>query len=122
MRPDPTTRAGSSSQLRKERAWSQGDLAEAISTDARQISRYENDRITPSLDVVVRLAEAFNVSVDYLVIDNAPRRPLHGPDHGLDDRLDALATLDDDDRQAITHIIDGLIARDRVKQALRDAG
>lgn len=109
-------------QLRKEHSWSQGELAEQVNTDARQISRYENDRITPSLDMVIRLAEAFNVSLDYLVLDHAPRRPLHGPNHGLDQQLAELATLDDDDRNAITHIIDGLIARNRVKQALRDAG
>lgn len=109
-------------QLRKEAGWSQGELADKIGTDARQISRYENDRITPSLDVGVRLAEAFNTSLDHLVIDDIPRRPLRGPDHGLEDRLADLAHLDDADRDAITHIIDGLIARNRVKHALRDAG
>jgi len=63
-------------ELRKERGWSQGELADKVGTDARQISRYENGRITPSLDVVARLAEVFNISLDYLVVEGAQRRPL----------------------------------------------
>jgi putative transcriptional regulator len=43
-------------QLREERAWSQGELAERIRTDPAQISRYENGKIAPSADVVFRLA------------------------------------------------------------------
>jgi transcriptional regulator with XRE-family HTH domain len=66
-------------QLRKEAGWSQGELAEKVGTDARQISRYENGRITPSLDVIVRVAEVLNVSVDHLVFEDVPRRPLHAP-------------------------------------------
>ena len=54
-----------------------GRLAEKIDSDGRQVSRYENGRITPSLDALVRIAETFNVSVDYLVVADPHRRPLH---------------------------------------------
>ena len=57
--------------FRKEHGSSQGELAEHVGGDAHQISRYENGRITPSLDAVVRIAEVLNVSIDYLVIDDA---------------------------------------------------
>jgi predicted transcriptional regulator len=64
-------------QLRTEAGLSQAELAEkAGAGDARQISRYENGRITPSLDAITHIAEALNVSIDYLVIDDMPRRPL----------------------------------------------
>jgi DNA-binding XRE family transcriptional regulator len=63
-------------QLRTEAGLSQAELAELVGgSDARQISRYEHGRITPSLDVAVRLAQALKVSLDYLAIDNIPRRP-----------------------------------------------
>jgi transcriptional regulator with XRE-family HTH domain len=68
-------------------------------TDARQISRYEHRRVTPSLDAAVRIAEA----LDYLAIDGVPRRPLHVADHGLAERLGQLAELDEDDRQSPAH-------------------
>jgi len=61
--------------LRKEHGWSQGELAEKVGADPAQISRYENGRITPSADVVVRIAEVFDVSTDYLLVDDAPADP-----------------------------------------------
>jgi DNA-binding XRE family transcriptional regulator len=59
----------------QERGWSQTELADRIGVDPSQISRYEQGRITPSADVIVRFAEAFNVSTDYLLVDDAARRP-----------------------------------------------
>ncbi|MDF2549694.1 MAG: hypothetical protein K0S07_761 [Chlamydiales bacterium] len=55
-------------QLRKNKGWSQQELAEKIGTDARQISRYETGKITPSIDVVIRIAKIFEVSIDYLLV------------------------------------------------------
>src|SRR5271165_1286089 len=95
-------------ELRKERGWSQSELAEKVGTDARQISRYENGRITPSLDVVARLAEVFNISLDYLVVEGAERRPLHVQDHGLGERLALLSELTDEDRAALLNVLDAL--------------
>jgi transcriptional regulator with XRE-family HTH domain len=102
-------------ELRKEAGWSQGELADKVSTDARQISRYENARITPSLDALVRIAEALNVSVDHLVFDDVPRRPLRGPENILGDRLAAIAELSDDDRHSLLNVIDGLVTKSRIK-------
>jgi transcriptional regulator with XRE-family HTH domain len=97
-------------------------LAERVGgSDARQISRYEHGRITPSLDVAVRLAEALDVSLDYLAIDNTPRRPLRIEDHGLAERLGQLAELDDDDRQSLLHMLDALLTRKRLRILANDA-
>jgi transcriptional regulator with XRE-family HTH domain len=108
-------------QLRTEAGLSQAELAERVGgSDARQISRYEHGRITPSLDVAVRLAEALDVSLDYLAIDNTPRRPLHVADHGLAERLGQLAELDDDDRQSLLHMLDALLTRKRLRILAND--
>lgn len=109
-------------ELRKEHAWSQGDLAERIGSDARQVSRYENGRITPSLDALARIAETLNVSLDYLVFDNAARRPLHSPTTGLEDRLAAIAQLDDTDRNTITNTIDALTTRNQLRTITGGSG
>ncbi len=102
-------------QLRKETGWSQGELADKVSTDARQISRYENGRINPSLDVLARIAENLNVSIDHLVFDDIPRRPLHNPENILGDRLTAITELNDDDRHSLLNVIDGLVTKSRLK-------
>ncbi len=102
-------------QLRKERGWSQAELATRIDSDARQVSRYENDKITPSLDALARIAETLDISLDYLVFDHAPRRPLHTPTTGIEDRLTNIAELNQTDRDTITNTIDALTTRQRLR-------
>lgn len=102
-------------ELRTERHWSQTDLATAIGSDPRQVSRYENGRITPGLDALARIAETLNTSLDYLVFDNQPRRPLHTPTTGIDAHLAAIAQLPDNDRNTITNTIDALTTRHQLR-------
>ena len=102
--------------LRKERSWNQDDLAQAIgAAGAHQISRYEAGKITPNTDTIIRIAETFNVSIDYLLIDTAERRPLHTPTTGIDNRLEAIAQLTPEDTAALNNIIDALTTRTRLR-------
>lgn len=101
--------------MRNEHGWSQGDLAERIGADPAQISRYENGRITPSADALIRLAETFDVSCDYLLLDDAPRRPFRSPEDSLGDRLAALGELGDRDRELVLSFIDALVTKTRLK-------
>ena len=101
--------------LRKEKSWSQGQLAEKIGSDARQISRYENDKITPSVEAIVKIAQVFDVSIDYLLVQDAVRRPLKLDDHGLLDRFKDIQSLTEEDRSSLLHILDALLAKNRVK-------
>lgn len=107
--------------LRTEHGWSQADLAAKLGADTGQISRYETAKMTPGADVVVKLAEALDVSCDHLLVDDAPRRPFRAPDTNLGDRLNGLNELTDDDWTALNHILDALLAKNRVRNALRDA-
>jgi transcriptional regulator with XRE-family HTH domain len=108
--------------LRKERGWSQTDLAAKINGDAGQISRYENGKITPSVEAIVKFAELFDVSVDYLLVEGASRRPFRQADDELGTRLGDLDKLSDADRAALLHILDGLLANTRIRAALHNAG
>ena len=101
--------------LRKEHGWSQGELAEKVGADPAQISRYENGRITPSADAVVRIAEVFDVSTDYLLVDDAPRRPFRQGDEALGDRLAHVGELGPDDLALVLSFIDALVTKTRLK-------
>jgi transcriptional regulator with XRE-family HTH domain len=56
-------------------------------------SRYENGKTTPTAEVVVRLAEIFDVSTDYLLIDGAPRRPFGDTGDELTERIGMASLL-----------------------------
>ena len=103
-------------ELRKERGWSQGELAQRIGTDAGRISRYEGGRITPSLEALVKLADALGVTTDYLVRESAPRQNLDGHDLGaLGGRLAELSELSDEDRAALLNVLDAMLAKSRLR-------
>ncbi len=102
-------------QLRKEHGWSQGELAERVGGDPAQISRYENGRITPSADAVVKLAEVFDVSTDYLLVEDSPRRPFRGAEDALGDRLGTVGELSAEDLALLVGFLDALVTKNRLK-------
>ena len=102
-------------QLRSQHGWSQGELAEQVGADPAQISRYEHGRITPSADAVVRLAQAFDVSCDYLLVDDAPRRRFRSAEDVLGDQLAAVAELGEHDREMVASFIEALVTKTRLK-------
>ncbi|MCQ2016755.1 helix-turn-helix domain-containing protein [Clostridium butyricum] len=53
--------------LRKEQGITQDQLAEYINVSRSSVNGYENDGVEPSLNVLVKIADKFNVSLDYLL-------------------------------------------------------
>lgn len=53
--------------LREERRWTQTELAERLFTTFGNVSKYENGRVKPPMEVLIKMADLFNVSVDYLL-------------------------------------------------------
>lgn len=54
-------------QLRKKKGLSQADLGKAVGTSGDIIGRYERDEVKPSIEVVIKIADTLEVSIDYLV-------------------------------------------------------
>lgn len=53
--------------LRKKRGISQQKLADQIGVSQQSINKYENHNIEPDIDTLIRIADFFNTSVDYLI-------------------------------------------------------
>ena len=53
--------------LREDRDMRQSDLARATGIDQRTISNYETGKTSPDAYALIRLADFFEVSIDYLV-------------------------------------------------------
>lgn len=54
-------------QLRNDKHLTQAQVAERIGVTASMISAYESDLKQPALETVIRIANLFGVTVDYLV-------------------------------------------------------
>lgn len=53
--------------LRETRGISQKELAESLNVSDVMVSMYEQDKKKPSLDTIAKMADYFNVTVDYLL-------------------------------------------------------
>lgn len=54
-------------QLRTIKGISQKQLAEIMSLSQQSINKYENHGVEPDIDTLIKLADYFNTSVDYLI-------------------------------------------------------
>lgn len=57
--------------LRKEAGLSQSALAEQMDVARQTVSRWESGEVVPTLDNLRRLSELYNVSIGYLMNDDA---------------------------------------------------
>lgn len=53
--------------LRESHGISQQKLADAIGLTQQSINKYENHKIEPDIETLIRIADFFHTSVDYLV-------------------------------------------------------
>ena len=53
--------------LRFNRGFSQVDLAKILGVTKQSVSNWENENIMPSIDMLIKLAQLFSVSTDYLL-------------------------------------------------------
>lgn len=54
-------------ELREENSWTQNDLAQKMGCAPSSIAMYEKEERKPSLDVLLKLAEIFGCSIDYIL-------------------------------------------------------
>lgn len=54
-------------ELRKAHAMTQAALAERLELDKSTVAKYEASDVTPSSEILMKLADIFGVSVDYLL-------------------------------------------------------
>jgi transcriptional regulator with XRE-family HTH domain len=92
-------------QLRKNKNLSREDLAVQVGTSSAIIGRYERNEITPSVEVAAKIAEALEVSLDYLV-GNAS---VVIKDKKMLYRLELLDKIADDDKTTILKVMDSFL-------------
>ena len=58
------------SSLRKNKKWTQAELAFQLNYSDKAISKWETGETTPDIDTLLTLANLYNVSLDYLVTEH----------------------------------------------------
>jgi transcriptional regulator with XRE-family HTH domain len=106
-------------KLRKERKWSQAELAEKLNIHVTHVSRIETERFTPSLDLLKKLAGVFEVTTDYLVFEDMENiGPVNFKDKSLYEKMKLLDELEEKDRDVIHGVIDTFLVKQQMWNVL----
>ena len=89
---------------RKQKKWSQDELAKKVGTSAPVIGRYERDEIKPSIEVAAKIASELEVTIDYLINGTAVLL-----DKNNMKRLQDIQKLNDDDKLNVLITLDALL-------------
>ena len=103
-------------ELRSLKGWSQGQLALKVQVDSKQISKYERGVIFPSVDMMIKLAKAFGISLDDLIFDNRKIDLSEIPNQELVKRFDKICELNEESQKALILIMDGLIKKQQLEE------
>ncbi len=104
-------------RLRQDRNWSQAKFAQKLNVHQKQISGYERNVHVPSTDLLIRIADLFNVSLDYLAFENRDDSlQVQIADRDLLQKLEAIDQLTDADRNTVKAVLDTFIIKNQFQQ------
>ena len=103
-------------KLRQEFGISQQRLADAIQVSQPSINKYENHNIEPEIEILKRMADYFNTSIDYIVGHTDIRRKIEPAEaYHLNRRESELVTrfraLNDREKNCIELVIDNFLTK-----------
>ena len=101
------------SNLRKAKNWSQGELAEKITASREIIGKYERGENLPSIEMVVKMAKAFGVTVDFLIGESESA----SYDKETVDRINDIQKMDTETKRILFNVIDTYIQNFKTKLA-----
>lgn len=96
---------------------SQGQLAETIGVSLTQLQRYENKGVQPPADILRKLADTFNTSIDFLVYGDTEQKARQAiSNNKLLAQFKAVEEMDTKDQSTIKEVIDALIKRSKLSK------
>ncbi|PZR23840.1 MAG: XRE family transcriptional regulator [Citrobacter freundii] len=102
-------------QLRKDNGLSREELAKEVGTSSAIIDRYERNEMTSSVEVAPKIADALEVSLDYLIGASSfvvkDKKMLH--------HLELLEKIDEADRETILKVVDNYLTTAQLRQPLK---
>lgn len=100
---------------RKQRGKTQQALADEVGIHVTQLRRYEGGKAQPTIGVLKDLAVALRVSADALLFEENER----GPTDDMRLQFEALARLDDKERDVVREILEGMLIKHDAEQWMR---
>lgn len=109
--------------LRQQRGWSQMQLSKKLNTHQKQISGYERGIHTPSIDLLIKMAELLNISLDYFAFDDQEDKTrIQIADRELMQTVKEIDGVPEEDRTTIKAVLNTFIIKNRFQRLASEAG
>jgi transcriptional regulator with XRE-family HTH domain len=105
-------------RVRTEKGISQEELGRRISVHPNQLSKYERDQAAPSIDVVQRMAEALEVSIDTLVFGAEQKLDASISDRELISLFNRVQLLSDRQKDTVKDFLSAFVLKQDLKEKL----
>jgi len=102
-------------ELRKEKKFSQTDLAKKLNTSVSVVSRYERDEMTPSVEVARKIASLLDTTVGYLLGETDQENLFKDPQ--MLRRFNEIENMQPRDREHILYTLDAMIRDVKTRKA-----
>jgi transcriptional regulator with XRE-family HTH domain len=99
-------------EVRKQKKLSQDELGKAVGIMSVMIGRYERDEVKPSVEVASKIAEALEVSLDYLAGNNKVLL-----EKNIVKRISDIQQLPTDDKAHLFALMDAFLRDHKAKKA-----
>ena len=100
-------------ELRKQNKISQTDLADKLEIHKNVLGRYERNEVLPSIEVARKIADIFDVSLDYLTGKTDVKM-----DKNIQKRILEVSKFEESDREHIFSVIDAFIAKRKIQSIM----
>ena len=106
-------------RLRQSRSLSQGQLGNKLGVNVQLISKYERGVVCPPTNMMVKIASVFDVSLDYLLRDEADVAINKIKSRELLKHIEEIEKLPKKDQQVLTSLLDAYIKKHKFEQLAR---
>ena len=104
-------------ELRKKKGYSQSDLAKQVGISYAQIGWYETKGAQPPAEVLKKIADALETTVDYLINGDTDEKAVSTlKDAELLQQFRAVEQMDEDDKGTVKKLIDAFITKRKIQQ------
>ncbi len=98
---------------RQQKGLSQGQLAKKVGSDSQRISKYERGVMVPTTAILVKLASALEVSLDYLLLDAEDKAVSQIQDAVLLNQFIQIESLAEKDKSLVKGLLDAFIKKSK---------
>ena len=105
-------------RLRKERGWTQQQVADQIGLSVGQVKKYEKGDSAPTLHILGRIAMVYGVSTDELVFEDGKGVAGVKLEPALLQRFEKVAQLPKEEKDAILLLIDSVVAKHTIREVM----